>query len=330
MKKMMTLCLACIICLMPKPVYAHVKWFTEEDPNRVPIETIISPLFICLTCLSIITLICLLLLEQHLSSHHLLKRLHKLSVKETIIRFILQYSIAVSLFMQLINGNIFAPEIHIHNPVYTWLLVIVIFLYIIPHQLMVNVASFILLLLYLQFSLEYSWFHMLDYFFYIGLILYFLMDRTRLDQIKYPIMYVTLGISLCWLAAEKWVYPHMTMNIIELYHVPIFGLDPIIFTVIAAFVEFSIGIAWIFQLLNRFFAIVFTIVMFMTTLMFGYMELIGHFLLHIMMIVFIINGKNLVCLPSRVFSNRQGQVIFLASQFILLLTSIVSLYYYFG
>src|SRR5699024_12831333 len=121
---------------------------------------------------------------------------------------------------------------------------------------MVKVAFFILLLLYLQFSLEYSWFHMLDYFFYIGLILYFLMDRTRLDQIKYPIMYVTLGISLCWLAAEKWVYPHMTMNIIERYHVPIFGLDPIIYTVIAAFGELSIGIALIVQLFYRYFDMV--------------------------------------------------------------------------
>src|SRR5699024_12636636 len=100
---------------------------------------------------------------------------------------------------------------------------------------MVNVASFILLLLYLQFSLEYSWFHMLDYFFYIGLILYFLMDRTRLDQIKYSIMYVTLGISLCWLAADNWVYPHITMDIIVIYLVTFFGLDSIIFIVIVSF-----------------------------------------------------------------------------------------------
>src|SRR5690606_5863849 len=109
----------------------------------------------------------------------------------------------------------------------------------------------------------------------------------------FPLLYIITGISLCWVAVEKWVYPNMTVNIIEAYNVPTFGFEPTIFIVMAAFIEFIIGYSWIAGILNRSLGIIFTIILILTTMLFGYAEFIGHFMIHVILITFILEGKPL-------------------------------------
>lgn len=319
-----------LIVSIPHRTFAHVKWFTEEEAHRLHMQSIITPLFIGLTLFSVITLITLIWIAQHMEDSRFVQQLRKFTLKEKAIYTVLQYSVAIALFMQLVNGNLFAPELHIHNPIYTWILVFIILLFIIPTTITAKIASITLLILYAQFAIEYSWFHMLDYFFYFGIIGYFLCKNTKFDEWKYPILFFSVGLSLCWLATEKWIYPGMTVNIIENYHVPLFGFSPNVFTIISAFVEFAIGISFMLRILNRFFAIIFTGVMILTSFMFGYEEIIGHFLMHIIMIVFIIQQDKIPNFLERFFHNRIKQFAFLAINYIVLLVSFLTVYYFFA
>ncbi|MFZ3590744.1 hypothetical protein ACOI1C_16195, partial [Bacillus sp. DJP31] len=56
-----------------------------------------------------------------------------------------------------------------------------------------------------------------------------------------PILYLGTGLSLCWIAVEKWVYPELTISIIQHHGVPKFGFPYDIFIVLAAFIEFIVG-----------------------------------------------------------------------------------------
>lgn len=316
--------------VLPSNSSAHVKWFTDVKPERIDIETVISPLFVVMAVVSAISVGLLLIIMRRVESLDKVKRLqgHRFSNKFTY--GFLQYGIALSLLVQVVNGTLFAPEFQLHGVLSTVLISIVILLFLIPKRIPVRIASIILLILYLDYAVEHGLFHMLDYFFYIGIVGYFILIKTRWDRFKLPVLVISVGFSLCWLAAEKWMYPGLTISIINKHGVPTMGFDPNMFTVLAAFVEFSIGVSWLMGILNRFFAIVFTVVMAATTLFFGYIELVGHFLLFVLMIVFIAQNESIKSIPKKFCRSLKGQMFFMSVHFIFLLSTFVLVYYRFA
>ena len=100
-----------------------------------------------------------------------------------------------------------------------------------------------------------GWFHMLDYGFYLAIIGVFLVGRTKLEKTGFPFLYLGTGLSLCWVAVEKWVYPYMTTDIIERHGVPTFGFAPELFVVLSAFIEFVVGYLLVVGILNRLLAV---------------------------------------------------------------------------
>lgn len=316
--------------LLPRSSFAHVKWFTDVEPERINIENVLSPLFFIMAFVSAICLGVLLVIMRRIEYTDMVKRLQRYRFRTKFTYGFLQYGVALSLLVQVVNGTLFAPEFHLHAGFPTVLIWIVILLFLIPNRISVRIASFILLILYIDYVVEYGLFHMLDYFFHIGVIGYFILIKTKWDRFKIPVLVTSLGFSLCWLAAEKWIYPGMTLSIINVHGVPTMGFDPRLFTVLAAFVEFSIGVSWLMGILNRFFAIIFTFVMAVTTMFFGYLELVGHFLLFVLMIVFIAQNETVKNMPKKFCRTLKGQMLFLSVNFLFILSTFVLVYYRFA
>lgn len=316
--------------LLPSSSFAHVKWFTDVEPERINIENVLSPLFIIMAFISAICLGFLLIIMRRIEYTDRVKRLQKYRFRTKFTYGFLQYGVALSILVQVINGTLFAPEFHLHGGFPTILIWFVILLFLIPYRIPVRIASIILLVLYIDYVVEYGLFHMLDYFFYIGVIGYFILIKTKWDRFKIPVLVTSLGFSLCWLAVEKWIYPGLTMSIIDVHGVPTMGFDPHMFTVLAAFVEFTIGVSWLMGILNRFFAIIFTLVMAVTTMFFGYLELVGHFLLFVLMIVFIAQNEPVKNIPKKFCRTLKGQMLFLSVSFMFILSTFVLVYYRFS
>lgn len=319
-----------LLPLFPKVTFAHVKWFTDVPPKRIPIEQVITPLFFVMTVFTALCLSLLIILKYRLNNIEKLKRLQQYAFSNTFTHYFLQFGVALSLLVQLLNGAIFAPDLHVHD-VYLYVLTgIATILFFIPLRVTLKFGAIILLYVYIDFIIRFGLFHLLDYFFYIGIIFFFLLIGTKWDRYKFPILIMTLGFSLCWLSAEKWIYPDMTVDIIINYGVPTFGIDPVPFVKMAGFVEFAIGISWMICLCNRFFAIIFTIVTTLLSLLFGYEELIGHFLIIVMMLIFIAQNDTFKSLPSIVARTLRGKILFMSTHFIVVLFSFILIYYRFA
>ena len=135
---------------------------------------------------------------------------------------------------------------------------------------------------------------MLDYGFYLAIIGVLLVGRTKWETAGFPFLYLGTGLSLCWVAVEKWVYPFMTIDIIERHHVPTFGFAPDLFVVLSAFIEFVVGYLLVVGIFNRVLAVALTILFILTTTIFGYTEVVGHAIIHIVLLIFIIEGTILL------------------------------------
>ncbi|MCP3763760.1 hypothetical protein NLX67_15400 [Domibacillus sp. A3M-37] len=76
----------------------------------------------------------------------------------------------------------------------------------------------------------------------------------------------------------------MTLDIVSAHHVPTFGFDPAVFIVIAAFIEFIVGYLLVVGILNWVVGVVVTVIFIMTTMLFGFKEIIGHFMIHFILV----------------------------------------------
>ncbi|MFT5193939.1 MAG: hypothetical protein ACI85U_000945 [Candidatus Promineifilaceae bacterium] len=150
-----------------------------------------------------------------------------------------------------------------------------------------------LLLLYLLTIFEFGIFHMLDYLHYVGIGIYFLVadfKDKRISGLALPALYATIGFSLIWLGYEKLIYPDWAIYLLQQNPQLTLGFEPGFFLQAAAFVELALGYLLIIGLLERPLAATITLVFFLTTLIFGKLEVIGHTPIHAALIVFLFNG----------------------------------------
>jgi uncharacterized membrane protein YphA (DoxX/SURF4 family) len=122
----------------------------------------------------------------------------------------------------------------------------------------------------------------------------------------------------------------MSLDIIQGHEVPIFGFAPETFVVIAAFIEFVVGYLLVVGILNRLLAFVLTLIFIMTTMLFGITEIIGHFLIHIVLITFIIEGVSFYDPPIKIHKTKISQIVFVFLNFIFTLATFLLLYYRFA
>ncbi|GKU84780.1 DoxX family membrane protein [Niallia sp. NCCP-28] len=323
--------LSLIIVVSPITSYAHVKWFTNSSPEKVPIEQILSGGFLGISLAIAILLAILSQLIPKLTSIPIVSKIdNKLDGYRKYSRYILKYGTALAFVLQVLNSTMFAPEFPINHNWQTMLMWAIIIFLIIPHHISTKIAAILMLFLFCYIWNNAGWFHMLDYGFYLAIIGVFFVGKTPLETKGFPFLYLGTGLSLCWVAVEKWVYPIMTVDIIHDHRVPTFGFDPELFVVLSAFIEFVVGYLLVVGILNRLLAVVVTILFILTTTIFGYTEVVGHGIIHIVLIIFIIEGVSFYDPPITIHKTRMDQIIFVFLNFLFVLSTFLLIYYRFA
>lgn len=331
MKKHLILLLCMTSLMIPVIASAHVKWFATVEPEKVSIEQILSPFFITISLLCAIILAVLSQVMGRLMDIPLAAKIDmKLDSFRKYSRYLLKYGTALSFILQVVNGTMFAPEFAIHQTWQALIMWIIIIFLLIPHHYATKMAALFMLGLFIFVWSEAGWFHMLDYGFYIAIIGVLLIGKTKLENVGFPFLYLGTGLSLCWVAVEKWVYPMMTTEIIYHHNVPTFGFEPGIFVVLSAFIEFVVGYLLVVGILNRVLAVVVTILFILTTTIFGYTEVVGHAMIHIVLLIFIIEGISFYHPPIKMHKTKLDQMIFVSLNFLFVLSTFLLIYYRFA
>lgn len=331
MRKGWIACLVSVIILTPIITLAHVKWFTEVEPKKETIEHILSPLFMTVALLVAAVLAVLPQLLPKLMEIPYAKKIdNNLDQFRKYSRYILKYGTALALIVQVLSGTIFAPEFYI---IETWEVILAwlaIVLLVIPIHYATKAAAVLLLILFINVLNQVGIFHMLDYGFYIAIIFVLLIGKTKLENWGFPFLYLGTGLSLCWVAVEKWVYPTMSLDIIHNHGVPTFGFPPEAFIVLAAFIEFVVGYLLVVGVLNRILSFILTLIFISTTMLFGYTEVVGHLMIHIVLVIFIIEGVSFYHPPIRIHKTILDQMIFVFLNFLFVLATFILIYYRFA
>lgn len=310
---------------------AHVKWFTDLVPEKETIIHILSPLFMGIALFIAVLLAVLTQVLPALSGWKLMQKVDsKLDQWHRYSLHILKYGLAATLLIQVLSGSLFVPEFEISSQTESILLWLAIVLLLIPHHWATKAGVLVTLWLLVKLMLDVGLFHMLDYGFYVAIIGTLLLEKTKVERWGMPILYLGTGLSLCWVAVEKWVFPAMALDIIENHGVPTFGFAPDAFVVIAAFIEFVVGYLLVVGILNRLLSIVLTAIFISTTMLFGMTELIGHFMIHIVLIIFIIEGVSFYKPPVDMHKRRLDQMIFVSLNFLFALSTFLLIYYRFA
>ncbi|RKL65820.1 hypothetical protein CR203_18345 [Salipaludibacillus neizhouensis] len=312
-------------------VHAHVKWFTEAEAERAPIEQIISPLFVTLAFITAVILAVLPQLVPKIMAYQPLKKVEQsLGSFRSYTYWIIKYGAALAILVQVFTGGLFAPELLAPTEMWTILPWAAIILLLIPHLFATRAAGIILLLLFSITTLEYGIFHMLDYAFYLAVIFILLFQGTKLQAWGFPVLYLATGLSLCWVAVEKFVYPTMATDVILNHGVPTFGFSPETFVILSAYIEFVVGYLLVVGILNRLLALVLTIIFVSTTMLFGTTEIIGHLMIHIILITFIIEGVSFYKPPIGMHQSPIEKIVFVFLNFLFVLATILLIYYRFA
>ncbi|WNF38875.1 DoxX family membrane protein [Bacillaceae bacterium IKA-2] len=228
------------------------------------------------------------------------------------------------------SQTLFAPEFVLTE---TWEFILVwitIIFLLIPSHYATKVGAFLLLFLFVNVLSDTGIFHMLDYGFYLAIIFVLFIGKTKYEKFGFPALYLGTGLSLCWVAVEKWIYPSMSIDILQNHGVPTFGFTPETFILLAAFIEFVVGYLLVVGVLNRILAFVLTLIFISTTMLFGYTEIIGHFMIHIVLIIFIVEGVSFYNPPIKIHKTIIDQVVFVFLNFIFVLATFILIYYRFA
>ncbi|NHN29495.1 DoxX family membrane protein [Paenibacillus agricola] len=335
-KHSVTFLLSFTICFvlsmtMPLAAQAHVKWFTDLQPVKEAMTQIISPLFMAL---ALLIAVLLAVLTQLLPTLNNLKFMQKVDRQLDKLRvysiLLLKYGLAVALLIQVLSGSLFVPEFELLTQQQSILLWISIVLLLVPHHYATKAGALVILYLFLDLTLEAGWFHMLDYGFYVAIIVALLLEKTKLSAWGFPFLYLGTGLSLCWVAVEKWVFPLMAVDIIQHHGVPTFGFSPEAFVTMAAFIEFVVGYLLVVGILNRILSLVLTGIFVSTTMLFGMTELVGHFMIHMILVIFIIEGVSFYKPPIDMHKTKLDQMVFVSLNFIFVLSTFLLIYYRFA
>lgn len=333
MKKGTIVAFSGLTCLLAFPIgaEAHVKWFTDLQPEKESMMNILSPLFMGL---AVFIAVLLAALTQVLPAFNrwgfAVKTDRRLDQMRVYSMLILKYGTAAALLIQVLSGSLFVPEFHARTVLETAALWAAIVFLLIPHRIATKLGALLILFLFIGVTLDAGWFHMLDYGFYVAIAIVLLLEKTKAEQWGFPFLYLGTGLSLCWVAVEKWVFPEMAIDIIRNHGVPTFGFAPDTFVVMAAFIEFVVGYLLVVGILNRLLAFVLTGIFVSTTMLFGMTELVGHFMIHIVLILFIIEGVSFYKPPVKMHQTMLEQMVFVSLNFIFVLGAFVLIYFRFA
>lgn len=313
------------------PVSAHVKWFSSYSFLHKPllIGEILSPLFWGLMLLSIVVIGLLVFADEKIRQYGWYKTIcEKVLGYASLSDLIIRIAVGAVLVLSWHTGALLVPELVINNP---WVdFIQLLFAVLILSNRFTAYAGAGLIALYLLAFFMYSSIHMLDYLYVFGAGYYLLVanhKNTKLQATALLALYATVGFSLCWVAQEKLFYPDWGLEILSANPQLALGLDPSFFLFSSAFVEFSLGFLLIFCVLPRPIALIITMVLMSTTLVFGKVEFVGHAIVHAALLVFFLRGSGTTFrTPITFFKCLHQRVMFAGVGFVVVLGIILNLY----
>lgn len=276
---------------------AHVKWFSREfdfsDPP-LTIAQILTPTFWLMAVLSLATIALFVLAEGRVDRASWYQRVEDwLAARASSAYIVMRVTVGAVLLLCWQAGVLFAPELTYDAPVIGWFQFALVLTLLSPKT--TPIAGLGIVALYAIGVAEHGLFHMLDYFVFLGVAAYLVFrgaDASKWQRIAKPALFAATGFSLCWLSMEKLVFPQWGLLLLRENPALTLGLPAEFFLVGAAFVEFSLGFLLIIGLLSRPLALVITLVFFLTTMVFGKDEMIGHSILHGVLVVFMLEGTS--------------------------------------
>jgi uncharacterized membrane protein YphA (DoxX/SURF4 family) len=306
---------------------AHVKWFTQALPGvPQPALEVITPPFLLAWMLTLGVMLFLTRLNQPLQALPWVQRIHaSLERLYPWTAWMLRIGLAVPLLAAAYGGYLFHYEL---GPVPLWIRVLQAVLglvILIPGA--DRYAAMGTIGLYLVGTVTFGFHPLIDYLSWLGAAYYLAARGTRAAGASIAILSITTGLSLSWAAVEKWVYPHMALDILQHAQIPTFGFPPHLFLMLAGWVELGVGYLLITGVLNRFLSVVVTGLFVLTSSLFGFKELLGHWQLHAILLVFLAEGTGPYITPVLWHRSKGLQLSFVGVTLIPFVTGLLWLYY---
>lgn len=279
---------------------AHVKWFAPYDlmcPPRPLFAVLGSPYFLpyCLFITFVMfatTYVDVLLVKR---ADGLNRRIGQLSTWFAPRAFlVMRLGVAAFFLSVAIYGNvILTPELKTTAPWVRWLQVVIAILAIHPRTAIL--AALGIASLYVFAISQYGWFHLLDYPIFLGVAYYLAAMSVGGDKQRVPAL-TTLraltGITLLWGGMEKFAYPDWSFPLLIQRPSLSFGFSPEFYMMSAGFVEFTAAFLVITVALAARVASVVLLLIFVAAIPeFGVIDLVGHAVIIIVLIVLILSNN---------------------------------------
>ncbi|MCR9198399.1 MAG: hypothetical protein NXI04_07145 [Planctomycetaceae bacterium] len=294
------------ILLAGSPVAsAHVKWFSDFDwtATPLPFAELATPTFWAMFALSLVVLSVFIIVDDRTTAEPRIQwAIDWLERNRLSSELVMRIAAFATLLVAWQAGTLLTPELRVDNVWVERAQFVVILLLLWPRT--TSLAGVGLAGLWLYGVLRFGAFHMLDYVNALGFA-WFLMVRPLphrfLQATALPVLYSTVGFSLMWLGSEKLVFPQWGEYLLDQNPLLTMGLPTSFFLTSAAFVEIGLGFLLIICVLSRSLSITITLVFFLTTCVFGKVEIIGHTLIHASLIVFLFEGPGHSFTPPSLF-----------------------------
>ncbi|MEZ5013340.1 MAG: hypothetical protein R2794_03545 [Chitinophagales bacterium] len=288
--------LLCFLAYIPES-QAHVKWFTDGSYADRPLkfgEVLEGRFFYSLFALCMVTVLFGVWLDSRINKASWYKRVDGwLEMRKQYAPLVLRGAAAIVLILSWQSNAMIVPTIPVpaHYEWLGWFQFVCAFLLLIPKT--VPLGGLGIVFIWFIGNITLHPFHMLDYLMFAGCGLYLIFSSfksVKWNDFGLVLLYLTVGFSLSWVALEKFVYPNWSMFLIKEHPKLAMGLNFDFFLKSVGYVEFGLGFLLLVCLLQRPLAIIITIVFFITSTVFGKIEIIGHTMIHGALIVFLLQG----------------------------------------
>lgn len=311
-------------------MFTHVKWFTKDSHGiPQPMAEVITSSFLFWLGFTVIVLLLSAYFHDTLERISIFRKINNwLNRYKPQTELILRIGLGLGLILQLFTGNYLSPEFTPESDlIYLLLITAIIGLF---HRKLLLISSVSLFLLFTHATIKYGIFHTIDYLFYPGIIYYLAVCTTRFKATAAPVLYVCTGISLVWLALEKLTIAQLATSLVYDYHIPTMGFTADTFILISAFIELGLAWAFIVGIMNRFTAVMLTGVFLMTTMIFGFKEIVGHTIVHTLLLMFLIEGSGEYKTPFQFHRSPILRSLFVSVNFCLFVFASMALYIWMG
>lgn len=282
--------LGVLLAVFPSPVFAHVKWFVEEDIPAVEPFSLREPFVISWIAVCIVIIAIGVVLEKKLPVWSWLGE--RIGNSRALVEKLLLVFVGVWLLWNAYEGVIFVPVFEVeaaggellnYTQAFTGLTMLMAM--VIPA--FKKIAGVLMLFLGIWASAVFGWLEMLEHLhvFGIGLYLLLLNDKPleKYSEYALPILRITTGIALIVLAfQEKLLHPELGLQFLEGHNwnfmqmVGIHWFTDRLFVLSAGATEALFGIVFVLGLVTRINTITLVVFFLSTAFILGPMEVLGH------------------------------------------------------